>query len=74
MKNSKWSQKGLKIDDVALNGAFLTHKKSRVQISTKKWNPFVTDEFSYETLILRNRLSVFVQDVHLVFAATLSTF
>ena len=28
MKNTKWSQKGLKIDDVALNGAFWTHKKS----------------------------------------------
>ena len=24
----------------------------------KKWNPFVTDEFPYETLILRKRLSV----------------
>ena len=35
MKNNKWSQKGLKIDDVALNGAFWTHKKSGVQISSK---------------------------------------
>ena len=26
--------------------------------SWKKWNPFVTDEFPYETLILRKRLSV----------------
>jgi hypothetical protein len=58
MKNNKWSQKGLKIDDVALNGAFWTHKKSGVQISLKKWNPIVTDEFPYETLILRKRLSV----------------
>ena len=58
MKNNKWSQKGLKIDDVALNGAFWTHKKSGVQISFRKWNPFVTDEFPYETLILRKRLSV----------------
>ena len=33
MKNTKWSQKGLKTDDVALNGAFWTHKKSGVQIS-----------------------------------------
>jgi len=58
MKNNKWSQKGLKIDDVALNGAFWTHKKFGVQISSKKWNAFVTDEFSSETLILRKRLSI----------------
>ena len=58
MKNNKWSQKLLKIDDVALNGAFWTHKNYGVQISSKKWNPFVTDKFPYETLILRKRLSV----------------
>ena len=58
MKNNKWSQKALKIDVVALNGAFWTHKKSGVQISSKKWNPLVTDEFPYETLIFRKRLSV----------------
>ena len=58
MKNNKWSQKGLKIDDVALNSAFWTQKNYGVQISSKKWNPFVTDEFPYETLILRKRLSV----------------
>ena len=58
MKNTKWSQKGLNTDDVALNGSFWTHKKSGVQISSKKWNTFVTDEFSSETLILRKRLSV----------------
>ena len=57
MKNNKWSQKGLRIDDVALNGAFWTQKNYGVQISSKKWNPFVTDEFPYETLILRKRLS-----------------
>ena len=51
MKNTKWSQKGLKIDDVALNGAFWTHKNSVVEISSKIWNPLVTDEFSSETLI-----------------------
>ena len=39
MKNNKWSQKGLKIDDVALNGAFWTHKKSGVQISSKNEIP-----------------------------------
>ena len=48
MKNNKWSQKGLKNDDVALNGAFWTHKKSGVQISLKKGNPFVRDEFPDE--------------------------
>ena len=48
----------VEIDDVALNGSFWTHKKSGVQISSKKWNPFVTDEFSTETLILRKRLSI----------------
>ena len=58
MKNNKWSQRGLKIDDVALNGAFWTQKNYGVQISSRKWNPFVTDEFPYETLILRKRLSV----------------
>ena len=36
MKNNKWSQKGLKIDDVALNGAFWTPKNSGVQICLKK--------------------------------------
>ena len=56
MKNNKWSQKGLKIDDVALNGAFWTQKYYGVQISSRKWNPFVTDEFPCETLILRMRL------------------
>ena len=35
MKNNRWSQKGLKIYDVALNGSFWTHKKSGVQISSK---------------------------------------
>ena len=35
MKNNKWSQKGLKIDDVALNGAFWTQKNYEVQISLK---------------------------------------
>ena len=48
----------VEIDDVGLNGAFWTQKKSGVQISSRKWNPFVTDEFSYETLILLKRLSV----------------
>ena len=64
MKNNKWSQKGLKIDDVGLNGAFWTHKKSGVQISSKQWNPFVTDEFLYETLILRTSGSFSKNNYH----------
>ena len=74
MKNTKWSQKGLKIDDVALNGTFWTHKKSEVEISSKKWNPFVTDEFSSETVILRKRLSSLYTKCIQFFAVTLSTF
>ena len=38
-------RKGLKSDDVALNGAYWMQKKSGVQICLKIWNPFVTDEF-----------------------------
>ena len=45
----------VEIDDLALNGAFSTQKKSGLQISSKKRNPFVADEFPYETLILRKR-------------------
>ena len=37
---------------------FWTQKNYGVQISSKKWNPFVTDEFPCETLILWMRLSV----------------
>ena len=51
-------RKGLKSDDVASNGAYWMHKKSGVEISLKKWNAFVTDEFSSETLLLRKRLSI----------------
>ena len=58
MKNSKWSQKGLKTDDVVSNGAYWTHKKSEVETSLKKWNAFVTDEFSSETMKLWKRLSI----------------
>ena len=51
----------------ALNGSFWTQKKSGVQISSRKWNPFVTDEFSSETLILRKRLSIlFTKCIHLL--------
>ena len=50
MKNNKWSQKGLKIDDVALNGAFWTQKNYGVQISLKKWNPCVLTNLSITKL------------------------
>ena len=63
----------VEIDDVALNGAFWTHKKSGVQISSKMkslcnrrvsvWNP----DTSKETVR-------FVHEVHPIFAVTLSTF
>ena len=35
-ENNKWSQKGLKIDDVALNGAFWAQKNYGFKISSKK--------------------------------------
>ena len=70
MKNNKWSQKVLKIDDVALNGAFWRHIKYGVQkmkslcnIRVSVWKPVTSKE------IVR-----FVHEVHPVFAVTLSTF
>ena len=57
-KNTKWTQKLSKFCDVPLNGAFWTHTKYGVQISSKRWNPFVRDEFLFETVLLRERLSV----------------
>ena len=50
-------RKGLKSDDVSLNGAYWMQKKSWVQICLKNWNPFVTEEFLSKTLTLRKRLS-----------------
>ena len=38
-------RKWLKSDDVALNGAYWTQKKSWVKICPKNWNPFVIDVF-----------------------------
>ena len=52
-------RKGLKIDDMAFNGAYWMQKKSWVKIGLKKWNPFAIDEFSFKTVILRRRLSSF---------------
>ena len=39
MENSKWCQSVLKIDDVALNGAYGTQKKFGVVISLKNEEP-----------------------------------
>ena len=74
MKNRKLIQKGFKIDDVALNGSFWTHKKYGVQIFSKKWNPI-----SNRWVFVRNpdtskEIVHFVHEVHPVFAVTLSTF
>ena len=57
MKNSKWSQKGLKFQYVALNVACWMQKKSWVEISLEKWNVFVRDDFLFETLVLWKRWS-----------------
>ena len=68
MKNNKWSQKGLKNDDVALNGAYWTQKsleKWSTGLCNRRvsvWNPNTLKE------IVR-----FVHEVHPVFAVTLST-
>ena len=37
---------------------WMVHFEHRKTMEFKKWNPFVTDEFPYKTLILRKRLSV----------------
>ena len=41
-----------------LEWCILNTEKQGFQISSRKWNPFVTDEFPCEALILRMRLSV----------------
>ena len=70
MKNNKWSEKGLKIDDVALNGAFEHRKtmefekmKSLCNRRVSVWNPDTSNE-----------IICFVHEVHPVFVVTLSTF
>ena len=62
MKNNKWSQNGLKIYDVALNGAFWTHKKSGVQISSKKWNSFLLIWDNFATAARPHTSTVFPLD------------
>ena len=74
MKNNKWSQKGLKNDDVALNGAFWTHKKSGVQISFKKMKSLCDRRVSVWNPDTLKEIVHFVHEVHPVFAVTLSIF
>ena len=74
MKNNKWSQKGLKIDDVALNGAYWTHKKSGVEISLKKMKCLCNRWVFVRNPDTSKEIVHFVHEVHLVFAVTLSTF
>ena len=51
MKNSKWCQKGLKVDDVALNGAYWPQK------SLENWSVGLCNRWVFvRTLILRKRL------------------
>ena len=73
MKNNKWSQKGLKNDDVALNVEFWTQNvrssnkfkkmKSLCNRRVSVWNPDTLKE-----------IGRFVHEVHPVYAVTLSTF
>ena len=74
MKNNKWSQKGLKIDDAAFNGAFLTQKNYEVQISSKKMNSLCNRRVSVWNADTSKEIVYFVHEVHPVFAVTLSTF
>ena len=67
-------RKGLKSDDVALNGAFWTHKKSGVQISSRKWNAFCNRRVSVRNPHTSKETVRFVHEVHPVFAVTHSTF
>ena len=55
IKNSKLCHKGLNVDDVALNGAYWTHKKFVVKISSKMKSLCTRWVFVW-TLILRKRL------------------
>ena len=73
MKNNKWSQKGLYIDDVALNGAFGTQKNNEVQISSKKMKSLCNRRVSVWNPDTSKEIIRFVHEMHPVFAVTLST-
>ena len=74
MKSNKWSQKGLKNDDVALNGAFWAHTKSGVQISCKKMKSLCNRRVSGWNPDTLKEIVRFVHEVHPVFAVSLCTF
>ena len=74
MKNYKWSQKGLKIDDVALNAAFWAQKNYGVQISSKKLKSLCHRQVSVWNPDTSKENVRFVHEVHPPFAGTLSTF
>ena len=62
--SSKYSVNAWKITNEVRKGwklmmcLWMVHLNTEKLWSSKKLNPFVTDEFPYETLILRKRLSV----------------
>ena len=74
MKNNKLSQKGLKMDDAALNGAFWAQKNYGVQISSKKLKSLCDTQVSVWNPDTSKKIVRFVHEVHPVFAITLSTF
>ena len=74
MKNNRWSQKLLKIDDVALSGAFWTQKNYGVQISSKQMKSLCNKRVSVWGPDTSKEIVRFVHEVHPVFAVTLSTF
>jgi hypothetical protein len=74
MENSKWSQEGLKIDDVALNGAHWMHKKSGVEISFKKMKYLCKRRVLVRNPDTSKEIVHFLHEVHPVIAVTLSSF
>ena len=68
MKNNKWSQKGLKIDDVALNGAFWAQKNYGVQISSKKMKSLCNRQVSVWNPDTSKEIVHFVHEVHIIFS------
>ena len=74
MKNNKWSQKGLKIDDAALNGAFWAQKNYGVQISSKKMKSLCNRQVSVWNSNTSKEIVRFIHEVHPVFYVSGSTF
>ena len=73
MKNDKWSQKGLKIYYVALNGAF-EHTKTMESKQVQKMKSLCNRRVSVWNPDTSKEIVRFVHEVHPVFAVTLSTF